>query len=174
MSKANLVAVSYWLPEKKLSNDDINHEYPEWSADKISSKTGIFERRIAAYEESVSDLAYNASVQLFKEYRIDKSSIDFILLCTQSPDYFLPTTACIIQNKLALSTSAGALDFNLGCSGFVYGLGLAKGLIDSGSAKNVLLITADTYSKFIHPEDKSNKTIFGDAAAATLISSERN
>jgi 3-oxoacyl-[acyl-carrier-protein] synthase-3 len=174
MSTANLVAVSYWLPEKKLSNDDINHEYPEWSADKISSKTGIFERRIAAYEESVSDLAYNASVQLFKEYRIDKSSIDFILLCTQSPDYFLPTTACIIQNKLALSTSAGALDFNLGCSGFVYGLGLAKGLIDSGSAKNVLLITADTYSKFIHPEDKSNKTIFGDAAAATLISSERN
>lgn len=171
MASAKLVAVSYWLPEKRLTNEDINHEHSEWSADKISSKTGIFERRIAD-EISVSDMAINASTKLFEDYKIDKSVIDFILLCTQSPDYFLPTTACIVQHKLGISTSAGALDFNLGCSGYVYGLGLAKGLIESSSAKNVLLITSETYSKFIHPEDKSNKTIFGDAASATIISSE--
>jgi 3-oxoacyl-[acyl-carrier-protein] synthase-3 len=173
MASARLVAISYWLPDKKLTNDDINQEHPEWSAEKISGKTGIFQRRIAD-DISVSDMAVNASLRLFEEYNIDKSIIDFILLCTQSPDYFLPTTACIVQNKLDLSTSAGALDFNLGCSGYIYGLGLAKGLIESGSAKNVLLITSETYTRFIHPEDKSNKTIFGDAAAATLVSSELN
>jgi 3-oxoacyl-[acyl-carrier-protein] synthase-3 len=171
MNAANIVAVSYWLPENRLTNEDINQDHPEWSADKISAKTGIFERRLAG-EVSVGDMAHRAAIKLFEEHAIDKSIIDFILLCTQSPDYFLPTTACILQNKLGLSTSVGALDFNLGCSGYVYGLGLAKGLIVSGSAKNVLLITSETYTKFIHPDDKSNKTIFGDAAAATLISSE--
>jgi 3-oxoacyl-[acyl-carrier-protein] synthase-3 len=95
-----------------------------------------------------------------------------VLLCTQSPDYFLPTTACILQDKLELKKSIGALDFNLGCSGFVYGLALAKGLVETGMAKNLLLITSETYTKFIHPKDKSNLTIFGDAAAATLITEE--
>ncbi len=93
-----------------------------------------------------------------------------MLLCTQSPDYFLPTTACLLQNRLGIPTSAGALDFNLGCSGFVYGLGLVEGLISSGQARNVLLITAETYSKFLNPTDRSVRTIFGDAAAATLLS----
>jgi 3-oxoacyl-[acyl-carrier-protein] synthase-3 len=173
MPSAKLSAISYWLPEHRLTNEDLTHVHPEWSAEKISSKTGIFERRIAN-NISVGDMAYNAAIKLFEEYNIDKASIDFILLCTQSPDYFLPTTACIVQDKLGIPTSCGALDFNLGCSGYVYGLGLAKGLIQSGSAKNILLITAETYSKFIHPNDKSNKTIFGDASSATLVSSERD
>ena len=107
---------------------------------------------------------------MFLEYNIDPNSIDFILYCTQSPDYFLPTTACIIQDKLGIPTNSGALDFNLGCSGFVYGLSLAKGLINGNIAKRVLLITSETYSKFIHNDDKSNKTIFGDGSAASLIS----
>ena len=92
-----------------------------------------------------------------------------MLFCTQAPDYILPTTACIIQERLKLSNSCGALDFNLGCSGFVYGLSLAKGLIESGQAKNVLLLTADTYSKYINEKDASISVLFGDAAAATLI-----
>jgi len=100
---------------------------------------------------------------------IEEKTGIYILLCTQSPDYFLPTTACLLQDRLKLRTSCGALDFNLGCSGFVYGLGLAKGLIETGQARNVLLITAETYSKFLHPRDMSVRTIFGDAGAATLI-----
>ena len=92
-----------------------------------------------------------------------------MLLCTQSPDYFLPTTACILQERLNLLNSCGALDFNLGCSGYIYGLSLAKGLIESDQAKNVLLITAETYSKYIRQDDKSTRAIFGDAAAATLL-----
>ncbi|WP_035650395.1 ketoacyl-ACP synthase III [Flavobacterium sp. ASV13] len=171
--KANIKAISYYLPESILSNELINQEFPEWEIEKISSKTGINSRHISADDEFSSDMAVKAANRLFEEHNIDKSTIDFLLFCTQSPDYFLPTTACIIQERLGLNTSIGALDFNLGCSGFVYGLSLAKGLISGGMAKNVLLITAETYSKFIHPKDKSNKTIFGDAGAATLITSEK-
>lgn len=171
--KANIKAISYYLPEAVLSNDLINQEFPEWEIEKISSKTGINSRHISADNEFSSDMAVKAAEKLFEEHNIDRSTIDYLLFCTQSPDYFLPTTACIIQDKLGLNTSIGALDFNLGCSGFVYGLSLAKGLIAGEMAKNILLITAETYSKFIHPKDKSNKTIFGDAAAATLITAEK-
>lgn len=170
--KANIKAISYYLPELILSNDLIHQEFPEWDIEKISSKTGINSRHISAEDEFSSDMAVKAAEKLFLEHNIDKSEIDFLLFCTQSPDYFLPTTACILQEKLGLNTTIGALDFNLGCSGFVYGLSLAKGLIAGGMAKNILLLTSETYSKFIHPKDKSNKTIFGDAAAAALISSE--
>lgn len=170
--KSNIKAISYYLPEKILSNELINQEFPEWDIDKISSKTGINSRHISADDEFSSDMAVKAAEKLFVEHNIKKSDIDFLLFCTQSPDYFLPTSACILQDRLGLNTGIGALDFNLGCSGFVYGLSLAKGLIAGRMAKNVLLITSETYSKFIHPEDKSNKTIFGDAAAATLISFE--
>lgn len=163
-------AISYYLPEAELTNEKINQSFPEWDISKISSKTGIVNRHVAAADEFASDMAVKAAEKLFVEHNIDRTTIDFVLLCTQSPDYFLPTTACLLQERLQLPTTAGALDFNLGCSGYVYGLALAKGLISGGMAKNVLLITAETYSKFIHPKDKSNLTIFGDAAAATLIS----
>ena len=165
-------AISYYLPESILDNKEINNNFPEWSIDKISSKTGIYKRHIAAKDEFTSDMAVKAALKLFNEYDISPSEIDFILLCTQSPDHFLPTTACLIQNRLNIPTTAGALDFNLGCSGYIYGLALAKGLVNSKIAKNILLITSETYSKFIHPNDKSNRTIFGDGASATLISTD--
>ncbi|MDG1859568.1 MAG: hypothetical protein P8I94_10720 [Emcibacteraceae bacterium] len=101
--------------------------------------------------------------------KVDSSSIDYLLLCTQSPEYFLPTTSCILQHKLGLNNSCGALDFNLGCSGYIYGLSLAKGLIASGQAQRVLLVTSETYSKHIKESDVANRSIFGDAATATLI-----
>ncbi len=103
---------------------------------------------------------------------IDRASIDFLLLCTQTPDYPLPTTSCLIQDRLGLPTRCGAFDFNLGCSGFVYGLAMADGLIQSGVAKRIVLLTAETYSKYIDAADRSLRTIFGDAAAATLITAE--
>jgi 3-oxoacyl-[acyl-carrier-protein] synthase-3 len=103
---------------------------------------------------------------------LDRSSVDVLLFCTQSPDYLLPTTACILQDRLGLPTSCAALDFNQGCSGYVYGLYLAKGLVASGMAKNVLLVTAETYSKFIHPRDRSVRVLFGDGASATLVNGD--
>ncbi len=167
---AFIKAISYYLPEIRLDNAELSSLFPEWSIDKISSKVGIVSRHIAAEDETAGDLAVKAAESLFAEYGIDRNSIDFILLCTQSPDYFLPTTACLLQDRLQLPQSAGALDFNLGCSGFVYGLALAKGLIAGGTAHNVLLLTAETYSKYIHPSDKGNRSIFGDGAAACLVS----
>jgi len=167
---AFIKAISYYLPEEIISNDILNKLHPEWSIEKIQSKTGIIQRHVSAADEFSSDMGIKAAKKLFDEHKILPSEINFLLFCTQSPDYFLPTTACVIQEKLGLPTSCGALDFNLGCSGYIYGLALAKGLIKSGIAKNVLLITSETYSKFIHINDKSNKTIFGDAASATLIS----
>lgn len=164
--------INYFLPQKRLTNQMINQMHPEWSVDKISAKTGIYSRPIADDDVFASDLGVNAANRLFEQSGIDRSAIDFIIFCTQSPDYFLPTTACTLQARLGLPKSAGALDYNQGCSGFVYGLGLAKGLIVSGQANNILLITAETYSKYINPKDKSNKTIFGDAAAATIISNK--
>ena len=170
--EAYIKAISYYLPEIVVTNEQLVEEFPEWSVDKIAKKVGINERHIAADDETAGDMAFRAAEKLILENHIDKSEIDFVLLCTQSPDYFLPSTSTIIQNKLGLSTECGAFDFNLGCSGYEYGLAVAKGLIFAGVANNILLLTAETYNKHIHPKDKGNRTIFGDGAAASLISTD--
>lgn len=160
MTSGYIKAIEYYLPEIIDYND---------SEDHMTKKIGIYSKRIAAADEYASDLACKAAEKLF-ESGIDKNEIDYLLYCTQSPDYYLPTTACLIQERLGLPRSCGALDFNLGCSGFVYGLSLAQGLIVSGQASNILLITSETYSKFVNPKDRTVHLLFGDAAAATLIS----
>lgn len=165
-------AISYYLPDKVLTNEQLAEEFPEWTVEKIASKIGVNERHIAAENETSVDMGIKAANRLFEEHHIDRLDIDFLLFCTQSPDYFLPTSACLIQDRLGLPTTCGAIDFNQGCSGYIYGLSLAKGLIAGGIAKNVLLITSETYTKHLHPKDKGNRTIFGDAAAATLISTD--
>jgi 3-oxoacyl-[acyl-carrier-protein] synthase-3 len=167
---AAISAVEYYLPQNVLSTAQLSSEFPEWSVEKIDAKTGIRQRHIAAENECSSDLAVEAAKKLFRTGACQPEQIDYILFCTQSPDYFLPTSACLIQTRLGIPQSAGALDYNLGCSGFVVGLGLAKGLIETGQATNVLLLTGEAYSKFIHAHDRSARTIFGDAAAATLVS----
>jgi len=169
--KTYIKAISYYLPENILTNEQIVKEFPEWTVEKINNKIGIKERRVANISETASDLAINAANKLFKEEGVSKSGVDYLIFCTQTPDFVLPTTACVIQERLGLSTSIGAIDVNLGCSGWLYGISMAKGLILGGMANNVLLLTAETYSKHIHPRDKGNRTIFGDGAAATLISS---
>jgi len=170
--KAYIKAISYYLPEKVVTNEELVADFPEWNAEKVAQKVGINKRHVSAKNETAGDMAYKAATLLMVENDIHKKEIDFILLCTQSPDYFLPTTACVLQKRLGLRTDIGALDYNLGCSGCIYGMALAKGLIISGIAKNVLLITSETYNKYIHPKDKGNRSIFGDAAAATLISTD--
>jgi 3-oxoacyl-[acyl-carrier-protein] synthase-3 len=169
--KAYIKAISYYLPELVVTNEELVREFPEWTVEKIADKVGVTQRHIAG-SETITDMAVRACERLFAEHGIDRGEVDFILLCTQSPDYFLPTSACVVQDRLGISTSAGALDFNLGCSGYVYGLALAKGLIAAGVARNILLVTSEAYSKHVHPADKGNRTIFGDAASATLISTE--
>lgn len=172
MNHAFIKAISYYLPAKVVSNEDLIKDFPEWSVEKVADKVGVHQRHLAETNETAGDLAEQAALRLFSEYHIKPEEIDFLMLCTQSPDYFLPSTACVLQNRLGIPTSAGAFDYNLGCSGCIYGMAVAKGLIVSGIAKNVLLLTAETYNKYLHPDDKSNRSIFGDGAAACLISTE--
>ena len=169
---AFIKAISYYLPEKAVTNEELVKEFPEWSVEKVAQKVGVDSRHVAEENETAGDLAEKAARKLFEEYQIDPKTIDFLMLCTQSPDYFLPSTACVIQDRLGIPTTAGAFDYNLGCSGCVYGMAIAKGLVAAGIAKNILLLTAETYSKYLHPSDKSNRSIFGDGAAACLISTD--
>ena len=156
--KAYITDIEYVLPKTKVENPK----------NRLTNKTGILYRHICSENECASDLAYIVAKIILNRSK-NKNRIDFLILCTQSPDYFLPTTACILQNRLGLPSSCGAFDYNLGCSGYIYGLSIAKGLIESGQAENVLLLTAETYSKYVNPKDNSVYPIFGDAASATLI-----
>ncbi len=156
--KAYIRNITYSLPHNVEANP----------IGRLSKKTGIYKRHVCSKNEVASDLAVSAVKQLFNK-NINPDEIEFLLLCTQSPDYILPTTACILQDKLGIPTTCGALDYNLGCSGYIYGLSMAKGLIESGQVKNVLLVTAENYSKHINSKDNSVKPLFGDAATATFI-----
>ena len=170
-TRAAIKAIKSFLPEGKLTNEQLAEEFGDWHAGQILSKTGVSVRGVAGANETASDLGVAAGKRLFESGACAPEEIDFLLFCTQSPDYFTPTSACVMQDRLGLKTSCGAIDFNQGCSGYVYGLALAKSLIEAGTASKVLLITADTYTKFINRRDRSIRTLFGDGAAATLVTS---
>lgn len=162
-----ITRIEYYLPEKVLTNEELEKASGRWSAAKIEKKVGIRERHVTREDETALDLAYEASIKVLQEY--DKNKIDFILLCTQSPDYIMPASACVLQDKLGLPINVGALDINMGCSGYIYGLALAKGVINSSTAESVLFIVSDTLTKFVHEKDFSNMTILGDGAAAVIL-----
>ena len=166
--------IEYYLPEKILANEDIQIDHPSWDVTKVGEKSGVFKRHIAGPDETAFDLAVKAVEKIFLNTDIKASEIDGIIFCTQSPDYIMPSNSFLIHKRFGFSTNVWAFDYNLACSGFVYGLTIARGMIETGMGKNVLLITADTYSKYINKEDRSTSLLFGDGAAATIISkSER-
>ena len=167
--KAAIKAVSSFLPAGTLTNDQLAEEFGVWHGNQIYEKTGVEVRHVSGPDECASDLGVAAAKRLFESGAGSPEQIDFLILVTQMPDYFMPTTACLVQDRLGLKTSCGAIDINLGCSGFIYGLAMAKSLVEAGTSANVLLITADTYSKWINPKDRSTRTLFGDGAAATFV-----
>ncbi len=168
--KAAIKAVTSFLPAGELTNDQLAEEFGTWHGNQIFEKTGVAVRHVSARDECASDLAVAAANKLFESGVCASEEIDFLVLVTQMPDYFMPTTACLVQNRLGLRTTCGAIDINLGCSGFIYGLAVAKSLVEAAVASTVLLITSDTYTKWINPKDRSTRTLFGDGAAATLVS----
>ena len=167
-----LAGVAYHLPERCLSNDDLAALHPGWDASSIFRKTGVRERHICAPGETAIDLGYGAAEKLLQEMSIDRNDIDVVLVCTQTPDHFLPNSACLLQDRLGLPQTCAALDYNLGCSGFTYGLWLASALVQGGGVRNVLLITADALSRYCDPDDYATMTLFGDGAAAALITGD--
>ncbi len=168
--KASIKAISYYLPPDIYSNVDYFNDFPELVNNANIARLGIKERHIAAPHYTASDLAVQSALKLFEEHHIDKNDIDFIIFCSQEFDYYTPATACIIQERLGIPQQAGALDINQGCSGYAYGLSLAKGLVEACDRKNVLFLTSSTLTKTFHPKDKSSRYLFGDGAAATLVS----
>ena len=168
---AQIRAISCYTPSRSLGNDELIARFSGWTADKMERKLGIVSRPIAAAGETATDMAVEAGKRLLESGVIPVENIDFLVFCTQSPDYFLPTSACLIQHRLGLSKKCGATDINLGCSGYIYGLALVKGLIEAGLARNVLFLTSETYSKYINENDRASRPLFGDAATATLVSS---
>ncbi|MBT3279184.1 MAG: ketoacyl-ACP synthase III [Phycisphaerales bacterium] len=166
---ASVRDVMSFFPEGRLTNEDISAQFPDWTADKIYEKTGFRSRNIAASDETASDLAYGAAVKLLAAHPGLADQIDLLVFCTQSPDYVLPTSACVLQDRLGLATTCAAFDFNLGCSGYVYGLSIVKSMIESGQATKALFLTGETYSKWMGPTARSVMTIFGDAGTATLV-----
>ena len=170
---AYIKAIASHLPDKILTNEQLQVDNPDWEMAKIAAKTGIECRRIAAEDETAADLAFAAAERLFANGTVQRDEIDYLLFCTQSPDYVLPASSCILQDRLRLSINCGAIDFNQGCSGYIYGLQLANALVSSRTAHNVLLLTGETYSKYIHPKDRSVRVLFGDAGTATVISADK-
>lgn len=166
--------IQTYFPEKVVTNGDLEKEFPEWTAEKIEQKVGIVSRHVAGPDETPLDLAEQACRKLFSDHPDLRKDIDFLLVCTQNPDFILPGNASLLQKRLGLPTATGALDYNLGCSGFIYGLALTRGLLSAGIAKNVLLVTSEAYTRRINRRDKANRSIFGDAAAATVLTIEDN
>ena len=149
MNKAYINNIKYFLPPTKELNSKILSD-ANYVGDKINrmiNKIGIKSRRIVAENIFSNDLAVNSAKKILKNY--SSKNIDFLIFCTNTPEYSLPTNACILQDKLGLKKNIGALDIILACSGYIYSLSVAKSLILSEQAKNILLITSDTYSKFI-------------------------
>lgn len=166
---AYIKAIKCFIPPYTLDNNALQEQLKDSCVEKTAKGVGVSNRHIASNDTTAGDMAVEAANKLFEKSGIKREEIDFIIMATQSPDHFLPPTACIIQDKLNIPTTAGAFDFDLGCSGYVYGLAIAGSFVDSGLAKNVLLLTGDTITRFIHPED-NNRVLFGEAASATVVS----
>src|SRR5256884_9476178 len=143
--RAAIKAIKSFLPEQKLTNEQLAEQFGDWDASQILSKTGVAVRGVAGSNECASDLGVKAAQRLFESGACTPEEIDFLIFCTQSPDYFTPTTACVMQASPGLKTSSGAIDIKADCSGYIYGLALAKSLGEAGTAQTVLLGTEDNY-----------------------------
>lgn len=160
--------ISIYLPEKQLTNDELAVEF-NTEPNVIFRSVGIENRFIAADDECASDMAINAAIELFKNKEINKHEIDFLIFCSECFDYIAPASSCIIQNKLGLPKTIGCFDLSYGCSGYVYGLGLAYGLLKGGIAKKILFLTADTSTKVLAKGDLKLRSIFSDIATASIL-----
>ena len=160
--------IELYLPEKVITNEYL-HNKCGIDIDFLENKIGIKERRIAAEDETCSDMAIKAAQNLFAKGNYQPNEIDVLIVCTQNPDYKLPTTACIIQHSLGLKTSCMSFDINLGCSGYIYSLVVAQSLLNNGIFKKALVIMVDQYSKLIDYTDKNTAALFGDAATVTVV-----
>ncbi len=166
---AAITHLSYCLPEGILTHEELKDRFGSDEMDRLITNTGITSRRVALNEECASDLAFQAADSIFEKGDISPQDIDFVIFSSQMPDYLLPTTACILQDRLGIPKTAGAFDINLGCSQYIYSHATAFSFISSGLASKVLVMTGDTPSRIINPNDRSVVPLFGDGGTAAII-----
>jgi len=169
MTGVCIEAVAYALPQRVLTNDELAIAYPEWGFERLEARTGVKTRHIAGPDETAVDLAQQACESLFADGVVGPDDFDALIFCTETPDHPIPHNSALLHGRLDLPTNVLSFDLNLGCSGYPYGLQIARSLVISGAAGKVLFITADTYSRLIHPGDRATRVLFGDGAAATML-----
>lgn len=171
MTSVDIVDIQYYLPDKKENLKSLKKINPDWKIDSIIKKTGINNRYISNLNETALDLAFKATNKISKDKLKD---IDNLIYVTQSPEYSLPTTACILQQKMKLNNKISCFDINQGCSGFVYALAVGSSMISSGISKKTLIVCSDTYTKYISKKDRTNRPIFSDGASTVLLKKSKN
>ncbi len=169
-----LEAIAHSIPAQTLTNDELRAQYPAWDFDQLEKAAGVFSRRVCAQGETALDFVVRACEQLAAQGRLRSEDIDAVIFCTQSADYIMPPNSCLLHGRLQLKPEVMAFDINLGCSGYIYGLQVADSLIKSGSAQRVLLATADTSTRFIHPGDRATRCLFGDGGAVSILTGLEN
>lgn len=168
-ARACIRDISVAFPEEVLTSDELLAGLDADQYQLLMRHTGVRRRHIAGPTQTALDLGEEACRKLFAGHPELPEMVDTLIFCTQSPDYRLPPNSCVLHGRLGLNDSVSAFDLPHACSAYIYALSLAQALIASGAAKNVLVVTADTYSKFINPRDRSARLIFGDGAAATWL-----
>lgn len=170
VSGFSIDAICCAVPKKSVEISSFSDQFGAGVVKKISLSTGISSVRIAPDDVCSSDLCFAAAQVLLKEQNLAPNDVDVLIFISQTPDYVLPATACVLQERLGLSNNCATFDVNLGCSGYVYGLWMAAGFCAAKMARRVLVLVGDTISKVVSEEDRSVAMLFGDAGSATLVS----
>lgn len=166
---AAITAIHYCLPPGRLTNEELAQRFDPKQLNSITKMAGITERRIAPPGMTASDLAFVAAKRLLESRTISPVDIDLLVFVSQTADYQIPATACVLHGRLGLSERCAAFDINLGCSGYPYSLAVVDGLVCSGLARKALLLNADALTHVIHPRDRGLVPLHGDGAVATLL-----
>ncbi len=164
-----ITAMSACVPSQVYSNKNLGYLIPEEEIDNTIGNIGVAERRIAADDVTASDLAYKAAVKLMEDNNIDPASIDVLLFMSQTSDYRIPATSCVLQDRLGLSKDTCCIDLSLGCSGYVFALSTAFAYASMDGVNRVLLLDGETFSKIVNKKDKVDWPLYGDGATATLV-----
>ena len=164
-----IAGISACVPRNIEKNSELTSLIPPAEIDKTIKSIGIKEKRIVDDGTCASDLCFRAASQLLEDLKIDRNSIDVLIFMSQGPDFVVPATAPLMQNRLGLSNSTACFDINLGCSGYIYGLSLSFSLAMHESIKRVLFLDGETFTKVVSKKDKVNAPLYGDAGTATLI-----
>ena len=162
-------AMAACVPSAVAYNKDLAYLMSQEEVDKMINSVGIHERRISPLDVCASDLCYKAALKLMEDNQIDPESIDVLLFVSQTSDYRIPATSCVLQHRLGLSKACACLDLTLGCSGYVYALSAAYAYASMEGVNRVLLLDGETFSKIVNPRDKVNVPLYGDAGTATLV-----